>query len=260
MSSRKDQKQANRMVREQLAKEQRRRTTVWTSAAAAVVLLLAAVIGYGFFAGQRSGEVFTPASATADGSGFSVGTGPVTVDVYEDFMCPACGEFESGAGPTLTELIADGKITAVYHPIAILDRFSQGTAYSTRASGAAACAADGGKFTEYHQALFENRPDEGTTGLDDDRLISLGTGLGLGESFTQCVKDGRYKTWSAQITDKASERGVTGTPTVYVAGTVLKDRSAAGSHPPSSSPDRGRRRDRPAPHAGPGRTRARPRR
>jgi protein-disulfide isomerase len=228
MSSRKDQKQANRMVREQLAKEQRRRATVWISVAAVAALLVAGVVGYGIFASQRTGEVFTPTAATADGSGFAVGTGPVTVDVYEDFMCPACGQFESSAGATIEQLVTDGKVTVVYHPIAILDRFSQGTDYSTRASGAAACAADGGKFAEYHSALFQNRPEENTPGLDDDKLVSLGTGLGLGDPFTQCVQDGKYKTWSAQITDKASERGVTGTPTVLVAGTVLEDRSATG--------------------------------
>ncbi|MDQ0366545.1 protein-disulfide isomerase [Catenuloplanes indicus] len=216
------------MVREQLAKERRRRTTLWTSVAAAAVLLVAAVAGYGFFAAQRSGEVITPAAATADGTGFAVGTGSVTIDVYEDFMCPACGQFESAAASTIDQLVSEGKVTVVYHPISILDRYSNGTNYSTRASSASACAADGGKFTEYHKALFDNRPEEGTNGLDDAKLISLGTTLGLGDDFTQCVEDGKYKTWSAQITDRASERGVTGTPTVYVAGTVLKDRSAAG--------------------------------
>ncbi|MDR7278968.1 protein-disulfide isomerase [Catenuloplanes atrovinosus] len=216
------------MVREQLAKERRRKATVWTSVVAAAVLLVAGIAGYGIFSAQRSGEVFTPASAVADGSGFAVGTGSVTVDVYEDFMCPACGQFESAAGATLAQLVSENKITVVYHPISILDRYSQGTNYSTRASGAAACAADGGKFAEYHQTLFDNRPEENTPGLDDATLISLGTALGLGDSFTQCVEDGRYKTWSAQITDQASERGVTGTPTIYVAGTVLDDRSPAG--------------------------------
>ncbi|MDP9799717.1 protein-disulfide isomerase [Catenuloplanes nepalensis] len=216
------------MVREQLAKERRRRTTLWTSVVAAAVLLVAGIAGYGIFTAQRSGEVFTPASAIADGTGFSVGTGAVTVDVYEDFMCPACGQFESAAGATIDELVKAGKVTVVYHPISILDRYSNGTQYSTRASGASACAADGGKFTEYHKALFDNRPEEGTSGLDDAKLISLGTTLGLGDDFTRCVEDGRYETWSAQITDRASERGVTGTPTVYVAGTVLEDRSPAG--------------------------------
>ena len=228
MSSRKDQKQANRMVREQLAKEQRRRATVWTSVIATCALVLAGVIGYGFFAAQRSGQVNMPTSAVADGSGFAVGTGSVTVDVYEDFMCPGCGQFEASIGATVDQLVADNKITVVYHPISILDRYSNGTAYSTRASSASACAADGGKFGEYHEALFANRPEEGTDGLDDAKLISLGTELGLGDAFARCVEDGRYKTWSAQITDQASERGVTATPTVYVAGTVLEDRSAAG--------------------------------
>ncbi len=74
--------------------------------------------------------------------------------------CAACGQFESAAGATIDELVKAGKVTVVYHPISILDRYSNGTQYSTRASGASACAADGGKFTEYHKALFDNRPEE----------------------------------------------------------------------------------------------------
>lgn len=218
MSRRVAQKQAARVVREQLAAERRRRRTLWVSVIAVVVLVLAGGIGYAVYAGQRADSYTAPTGAVADGTGIPAGTGPTTVDVYEDFMCPHCKTFEETAGPTLDQLVADGKVRVVYHPIAYLDRFST-TRYSTRAAAASGCAATAGKFREYAEALFARQPPEGGAGLTDDELIQVGTSVGLtGQPFSTCVRDGTYRPWTQHVTDAASARGITGTPTVMVAG------------------------------------------
>ncbi|MFT2633376.1 DsbA family protein, partial [Escherichia coli] len=49
------------------------------------------------------------------------------MDTYIDFMCPICNSFEQSYGPTLQQLVDDGKITLNIHPISILDAQSQGT-------------------------------------------------------------------------------------------------------------------------------------
>jgi protein-disulfide isomerase len=95
------------IVREQLAKERRRRRSVWVTAVAAAVLVIAGLVGWGVYASQRSASYKTPANASADADGLVVGSGPKTVDVYLDFMCPRCREFEDAAGPTLDQLVAD---------------------------------------------------------------------------------------------------------------------------------------------------------
>lgn len=221
MSSRRDRKQSARVVREQLARERRRRRALWTSVVAVAALVIAGMIGWGVYASQRSGEFNTPRGAADDGTGIVVGSGPVTVDVYEDFICPACRRFEESAGGTLDRLVADGKARIVYHPVAYLDRFST-TDYSSRSSAASGCAADGGKFREYAEALFDQQPPEGGAGLSDDQLIQIGTSVGLDSgSFGSCVRDGRYQTWTDHVTDAASERGVNATPTVLVAGSPV---------------------------------------
>lgn len=218
MSKRVAQKQAARVVREQLARERRRRRTMWTSIVAVLVLLIAGGIGYGLYASQQSDSYTAPPGAVENGTGIASGTGPVTVDIYEDFMCPHCKEFEDAYGAAVTKLGADGKARLVYHPIAILDRAST-TNYSTRAAAAAGCAAAGGKFRDFAQALFAQQPSEGGAGLSDDQLVQIGSSAGLSEStFGQCVRDGTYDSWVRHVTDEASAAGVTGTPTVLVAG------------------------------------------
>lgn len=210
------------MVRDQLARERRRRRTVWTSVVVVAALVVAGLVGWGVYAGQRAGEVNTPPGAVADGTAFAVGTGRVTIDVYEDFLCPACGQFEQQSGKTLDELASQGRATVVYHPIAILDRYST-TEYSTRSAAAAACAQAGGAFPALHRALFAQQPPEGGPGLSDEQLIQIGASAGLtGDSFARCVRDGTYRSWAARATEAASARGVTGTPTVWVAGKPLE--------------------------------------
>ncbi|GAA4469836.1 DsbA family protein [Phytohabitans houttuyneae] len=217
MSSRVGQKQAARVVRDQIAREKRRSRTLWTSIAAVAVLVIAGLIGWGVVASQDSGSFTPPPGAVENGTGIKVGSGPVQIDIYEDFICPACGQFEQQTGGTIDQLVSEGKVTVVYHPVAFLDRASS-TDYSTRSSAASGAAAEGGKFREYAKALFAQQPAEGSAGLSDDKLIEIGRSVGLGDAFAQAVRDGKYKPWTAHVTDEASGDGVTGTPTVRVAG------------------------------------------
>jgi protein-disulfide isomerase len=158
-----------------------------------------------------------PAGATPEGDGVEIGSGPVPVDAYVDFQCPYCRQFEAHSGAQLNELVAEQLITLVYHPLSFLDRLST-TRYSTRATSASGCAADGGRFREYSLALFANQPPEGGPGLSDAELAALGRAVGLGDDFAEGVLEHRYIEWGPYNSVRAAERGVVGTPTVYVAG------------------------------------------
>ncbi|SCL20717.1 Protein-disulfide isomerase [Micromonospora rhizosphaerae] len=228
MSSRKGQRSAARVVREQIAREKRRKRTIWTSVAAVVVLVIAGLIGWSVYSSQRAGEFTAPPGANEAGTGVVLGSGPVTIDLYEDYLCPVCKQFQQTSGPTINQLVSEGKAKVVFHPVAYLDRFST-TEYSTRSSAASGCAAKGGKFKEFTDALFERQPAEGSAGLSNDELIDIGAGVGLNrDDFGSCVRDGTYKAWTEHVTEDASKSGVTGTPTIKVNGKELTDRSPEG--------------------------------
>ena len=139
-----------------------------------------------------------PTHPLLSGTGFAVGDGPVKIDVYEDFMCPVCAEFERTTGPVINQLVGAGKVTVVYHPIAILDRHSS-TQYSTRSAAVAAAAADGHKFLEFHNALFARQPAENTPGLSDDQLLTIGRSVGLTDSFATAVRDRKVERLSPEL-------------------------------------------------------------
>jgi protein-disulfide isomerase len=161
--------------------------------------------------------LLVPAGASADGTGIELGSGPVTVDAFIDFLCPFCRMFEQASGPALDRMVDAGMITLVYHPMGFLDGLST-TRYSTRAAAASGCAADAGGFREYAKVLFANQPPEGGAGLSDDVLVELGATVGLDAEFARCMRAGRYLDWVAYVSDAAIKRGVSGTPTALVNG------------------------------------------
>jgi protein-disulfide isomerase len=159
-----------------------------------------------------------PAGATPEGDGIVLGDGPVRVDAYIDFLCPFCRQFDERSGPYLDRLLDAGAISLVYHPLGFLDRLST-TRYSSRASATSGCAADYGHFREYKDLLFANQPEEGGPGLSQQQLIELGAEAGITDSgFAGCAAKGVYLPWTEYVTLRAVERGVSGTPSVFVVG------------------------------------------
>jgi protein-disulfide isomerase len=154
---------------------------------------------------------------------------PVTIDIYEDFLCPHCGQFEHAYHPRLAQAAADGKAKVVYHPVAILDSRSIPVGYSTLAAGATFCAANAGIFPRFHDSLFASQPTEGGPAWTTAQLQQLGTALGAGKDFSNCVQTGADQR-IATATDNASKYvsglrsdHLFGTPTVLVNGAVVAD-------------------------------------
>lgn len=221
MSKRYSQKQAAaRVVRDQLAKERRKRIQLWTTLGAIMAIVVAGAAGYLIYNSQADKHYNTPSGTYADGLGFSVGTGPTLIEIYADYICPYCRSFETETKDTFDQWLAADKVQIVYYPVAILDDYSENE-YSKRALAAAGCAADGGKFVEFNNALFADQPAENTAGPDNSELIATGKTVGLGDDFEKCVNDGTYLTWTDKANAALEARGLTGTPGVFVNGTQV---------------------------------------
>jgi protein-disulfide isomerase len=217
---------ARRIVEQQKAAERRRRVTIWTSVAVVVVLVAAGLIGWGVLSHQdktTAAKLTVPAGVVDGGTAWKIGTGPVTLDLYEDFMCPICHNFEDQSGQLIKQMVTENKITVQYHTVSILDDSSNGTKYSTRAAGAAAAAATEGKFVEFHDALYANQPKEGSDGLTNAKIIEIGKSVGLtDDAFVNAVNKQTYDPWVANVTNQFAQRGFNGTPTIVVNGKVLQ--------------------------------------
>ena len=156
--------------------------------------------------------------------------GVVDIQMYVDYLCPICGQFEKTNGEYINGLLDNGGATVEIHPIAILDRLSQGTKYSTRATDAAACVANysPNQYYTFHNLLFANQPEENSTGLTDEQLIDLTKDAKVKDasSIASCIRNQDFKAWVGNSTARAlngpipnsNVDKVQGTPTVIVNG------------------------------------------
>ncbi|TFD33419.1 DUF4190 domain-containing protein [Cryobacterium cryoconiti] len=169
----------------------------------------------------------TVGAAHFDDGYLSVGTGVQVVDVYFDPMCPFCRQFEETNGSQLAALAADGSITLRLHSLTFLDRVSQGTEYSSRASAALTCQAtlNPDNLLAFQAALFANQPAENTEGLSDSELAGL---VDSPVDISDCLASGHYQAWSQVNTEQALNGPIAdaeisriqGTPTALVNGSV----------------------------------------
>jgi protein-disulfide isomerase len=140
----------------------------------------------------------------------------IQIDTYIDYMCPFCRRFERENGPALRDLVDGGKVTWVLHPLAFLDRLSNGTDYSTRSSTAAFAVAKLAPeaMGAFHTALFANQPREGSDGLDEEKLESLAVAAGMPTERTGHLGNREFVEAALLETQAALDLGVQGTPTV----------------------------------------------
>jgi len=144
-----------------------------------------------------------------------------TVDVYADFQCPICGRFEQTFGPGLTAMAKAGEIKYVVHMMSFLDDNLRNDS-SKRSANAAACAADAGKFLEYHAAVFAAQPAKEGDGYTDAQLAEFAKTAGIsGAALTtwqKCTTSGQHSQYVTDVADASGKAGVTGTPTVKLNG------------------------------------------
>ena len=199
----------------------RRRDLLVRIGLTAIVMLFAVVlVGYIVIShnkktsgAERSVRVTSSKLVTQDGKP------KADVVFYEDFLCPACGNFERAFGPTVSKLIDSGAIAADYYMMGFLSR-PQNDDYSSRAGNAAYCVADESidAFRRFHNELYSKsiQPSEtGTTFPDNAKLIEFARVAGVVGKVPDCVNSGKYL---PMVDGLAAAAGIHATPTVRING------------------------------------------
>jgi protein-disulfide isomerase len=146
----------------------------------------------------------------ADGPVRGRADAPVTVVVFSDYQCPFCRQADPALRQLLNAYATDVRVVYQEFPLSIHSD-------AEKASEAALCAGEQGRYPEMHDALFA-RPD--AMHVDDLKRAAAALGLDA-SSFASCLDSGR----KAPVVD-ASRRlgeslGVEGTPAFFVNGHPL---------------------------------------
>ncbi|WP_344018116.1 DsbA family protein, partial [Microlunatus capsulatus] len=237
---------AREQARLAAAAARRRRLVVQLGVVAAVAVLVVGIVTTAVLVGRRpaadgaGGPPVVSSTTTVggvsvpfavDGSAVRVGPAdaPAKIDLWVDYSCPHCQEYEAANGPVLDQLVAGGGVSVSYHNIQIV------TDYGTAAGSAAACVAveDPERWPAVNAALYAQH-SAATDGWSAAQLRSWAADQGVDEAAQQCIGQERYTGWIATNTADAAARGVQSTPTLQlngqtvptVGGQELRDRVA----------------------------------
>ncbi len=135
---------------------------------------------------------------------------PVTIIEFSDFQCPYCARFAQQTMPAIVKNYVDaGKVKIVFKDFPLSFH-----ANAKNAAEAANCAAEQGKFWEYHDKIFENQ-----NALDAASLKKYAKDLSLDSSkFDSCLDSDKYVSEIEQDVAEGQQNGVTGTPAFFVNG------------------------------------------
>ncbi len=181
--------------------------TYWLIGIVAIMIALALIVLVGL-----------PAAATerakATGNTLGDANAPVTMEVYADFQCPVCGQFDR---TTLKQIedkyVKAGKVKIVFNHFAFIGD------ESTRAAEASECANAQGKFWEYADTLFNNQAGENQGAFSDANLAKFAQQVGLDMTqYNTCMQNHTYLAKVQTSTQNGTARGVNATPTVFIDG------------------------------------------
>ncbi len=131
----------------------------------------------------------------------------IAIVEYSDFQCPFCKK----AVATLDQLLEeyDGKVKLEYRHLPVPSH-----EFAFKAAEASECAADQGKFWEYHDILFERQPS-----LSENSLKRYAAGIGLNATlFEACLGSGVMSPRVRADAEEAAKARVSSTPTFFING------------------------------------------
>lgn len=210
------------------------------------IVVIVAIIVVGLVLNKKEGAVQSEGYGASTQSVATVSNGivtvskpgstpAVTIDLYEDALCPACAEFERQFGQQINKAVDEGTLAVNVHMLNFLNEQSFSKDYSTRAAAASLCVAqeDGstpGAYLRFHSALFapQTQPQEGSSGdLSNQQLADLATTSGA-PAAAECITSGRNTaaavaaSTTSQETLKKATGGQVRTPTVLNNGVPVQ--------------------------------------
>ena len=146
---------------------------------------------------------------------------PVTVDVFEDFACGHCATFTESVYPQIeSTYIEPGDIRYRYFDFPIVDEN-----WSWRAASAARAVqdrADAETFFSFAKGLFEQQNRLGEDGYHLIREVANDNGVD-GCTVAAAAQQEAYREVVEADKQTGDDRGVPGTPAVFVDGELLEN-------------------------------------
>jgi protein-disulfide isomerase len=203
-------------------KEQRANMVgVWIIGISAVVVLLV-VLAVAWQNRPRAVSIAAP-DIQAEWLGRTTMGNPdasITVQMWEDFFCPACFQWTEQIKPQFVEeFVKTGQVLLEFHHFPLQSHEPA----SKMAAMAAECAADQGAFWQFHDRLFAAQ-SSGQAGYTIDALVRYASELGLDSSaMLQCMSSQQYRAKVDDSFNQALSLGLNATPSMLINGKRMEN-------------------------------------
>jgi protein-disulfide isomerase len=184
-----------------------------------LVLLVAAAVavaGLMVMLSQLGGGGLQEALAGIPQEGTRLGRddAPVTIQLYEDFQCPACGQFARETLPKVVERhVEPGDAKLVSETLVFIGPDS------VPAARAAFAAGQQDRYWQYATLLFENQGAENSGYVTDEFLTNLARQTdGLDVNEWNEARQSSFEKELLAAQQRAEEDGVNSTPSLVVSG------------------------------------------
>ena len=134
----------------------------------------------------------------------------ITIIEYSDYECPFC----TRNIPTLERILDEygNKVNWSFRHFPLSFH-----AHSQKAAEASECAAEQGKFWEYHDLLFSDLSKLNQAGFTE-HARKLGLEMAR---FDSCLSSGKYKGQVEEDVQAGAEAGISGAPAFFINGVLL---------------------------------------
>ena len=137
---------------------------------------------------------------------------PLTLVEFTDYQCPFCARHYRDTFPKIVADFVDaGKVRYILREFPLVSIHPA----ATKASEAALCAGDQGKYWDMHQKIFEN-PRQ----IQPDNLKAHGESIGLDTAkLAECLDSGKFAERVKNDMAEGQKFGVRGTPSFFLGKT-----------------------------------------
>lgn len=184
-----------------------RKPWVWVGVAAALVTIAVLSVVLVVVRPWRPSSPSAPTSSSPapdavalrildDGVYVGSSAAPMTIDIFNEPICPPCGSFIRSNAGDIDTAINNNKLAVRYHLLDFLNDKSHSQNYSTRAAAATYCVAaqnDPKIYPDFYSGLFASnfQPQEGgAEDRTDGELAQLAKTVGADANVITCIKSG----------------------------------------------------------------------
>jgi protein-disulfide isomerase len=204
-------------LREKRRKQQIRQRVTFFLFFGGVAVVILAIVLLPYL--QQAEKIVIPENINhpmASGTGMGDPHAPVKIEEFADFECSHCKLFsETTELEIMDQYVRTGKVYFIFRNFPLYSP-------SIAAAEASLCAADQGKFWEYHDILYANQDASDPYAFSESRLQAFAKAVGLDQTaFTACMTEHRFKAEMEKDLADGQAAGVHGTPSFLLNGKLI---------------------------------------